>query len=123
VAGPAIALMILSVISITLLGIRMVAQLIAPEFFNSFASQENPQIAAFAQKFGMIVCICAIVMNIFVLVGAMKMKNLQNYTLAIVATILVMLPCNCPCCILGLPIGIWSLIVLLNSDVKAAFPS
>ena len=45
--------------------------MIAPEFFNGLASQQSPQIAAFAQKFGIIVWLCAIVMNVIVLVGAM----------------------------------------------------
>jgi hypothetical protein len=37
-----------------------------------------------------------------------------------VASIFAMLPCN-PCCLLGLPIGIWALVVLSNEDVKDAF--
>jgi hypothetical protein len=36
-------------------------------------------------------------------------------------TILVMIPCLSPCCILGIPIGIWGLIVLMDPNVKAAF--
>ncbi len=55
-----------------------------------------------------------------VLFGALRMKDLRNYNLAIAASILAMLPCN-GCCILGLPIGIWSLVVLCNSDIRASF--
>jgi hypothetical protein len=32
-----------------------------------------------------------------------------------------MIPCISPCCLLGLPIGIWALVVLLKPEVKAAF--
>ena len=33
-----------------------------------------------------------------------------------------MVPCLA-CCLVGLPVGIWSLVVLLNAEVKAAFKS
>ena len=31
-----------------------------------------------------------------------------------------MLPCTC-CCIAGLPVGIWALVILLKPEVKSAF--
>jgi hypothetical protein len=52
----------------------------------------------------------------------MKMKALEQWTMAIVASVVAMIPCSCAC-ILGLPIGIWSLVVLLKPEVKAAFRS
>lgn len=55
-----------------------------------------------------------------VIFGATRMKQLKNYPLAIAASILAMLPCSA-CCILGLPIGIWSLVVLCNRDIRDAF--
>lgn len=55
-----------------------------------------------------------------VVFGAIRMKQLKNYNLAIAASILAMLPCSA-CCILGLPVGIWSLVVLCNRDIHAAF--
>lgn len=57
-----------------------------------------------------------------IVLGALRMKQLRSYGLAITASILAMIPCftSC-CCILGIPIGIWSLIVLFDKDVKAAF--
>jgi phage FluMu protein Com len=55
-----------------------------------------------------------------VIFGAIRMKQLKNYNLAIAASILAMLPCSA-CCILGFPVGIWSLVVLCNRDIRAAF--
>jgi hypothetical protein len=54
--------------------------------------------------------------------GAWRMRHLRSYGLAMTASILAMIPCfsDC-CCLIGLPVGIWSLIVLLDKDVKAAF--
>jgi hypothetical protein len=60
--------------------------------------------------------------NAFILFGAQKMKNLESYALALVAVILMLLPCNC-CCFINVPVGIWGLVTLLDSNVKAAFRS
>lgn len=61
-----------------------------------------------------------ILMCFITLAGAIKMKRLQNHGLAVTACVLALLPCNC-CCILGLPFGIWGLVVLNKPDVKDAF--
>jgi hypothetical protein len=37
------------------------------------------------------------------------------------ASIIAMIPCVSPCCLLGLPIGIWALVVLMKPEVKSAF--
>ncbi len=59
-------------------------------------------------------------LNGFVLFGAIKMLRLRAHGLAMAACIVAMLPCQC-CCILGLPFGIWGLVVLSKPDVKKAF--
>ena len=61
-----------------------------------------------------------ILMCFIALAGAIKMKRLQNHGLALTACVLALLPCNC-CCILGLPFGIWGLVVLNKPEVKEAF--
>ena len=58
--------------------------------------------------------------NVFVLLGAIKMMRLQSYGLAIAACIVAMLPCQC-CCVFGLPFGIWALVVLSKPEVKSQF--
>jgi hypothetical protein len=56
-----------------------------------------------------------------ILYGGLKMKKLESYPLAIAASILAAVPCLSPCCLIGLPIGIWALIVLFKPEVKDAF--
>lgn len=58
-----------------------------------------------------------------IIYGATKMKNLESYSLAMAASILVMLPCLSPCCLLGIPFGIWALVVLNDPQVRSAFRS
>lgn len=62
-----------------------------------------------------------IAMGGLVIFGGLQMKQLRNYPLAIAATIVAMVPCLGPCCCIGLPIGIWGLVVLLDANVKASF--
>jgi hypothetical protein len=37
------------------------------------------------------------------------------------ASILALAPCISPCCLVGLPIGIWALVVLSKPEVKSSF--
>jgi hypothetical protein len=56
-----------------------------------------------------------------ILVGASRMKKLQSHSFGVVAAVIALLPCVSPCCIVGLPIGIWALTTLNNPVVKDAF--
>jgi hypothetical protein len=49
------------------------------------------------------------------------MRKLESFGLCMTASILAMIPCLSPCCILGLPFGIWALVVLNKPEVKSAF--
>jgi hypothetical protein len=62
-------------------------------------------------------------MSILILIGALRMLSLRNYSLAFVASILALVPCITPscCCVLGLPFGIWALVVLNKPEVKSHF--
>ena len=57
----------------------------------------------------------------FIIFAALKMKDLQQWSLAVAASVLAMLPCISPCCVIGLPIGIWCLVILMRPEVKDAF--
>jgi hypothetical protein len=57
-----------------------------------------------------------------ILLGAVRMKNLQSYGLAKTCSIVAMLPCNY-LCVVGLVFGIWSLAVLARPEVREAFSS
>ncbi len=58
--------------------------------------------------------------GIALLGGGIQMKNLSNYKTVLSSCILAMLPCN-PCCLLGIPFGIWGLVAINRWDVKREF--
>ena len=57
----------------------------------------------------------------FIIWAARRMQRLQGWTPAVVASIVAMVPCVSPCCTIGLPVGIWALVVLMKPGVKSAF--
>jgi hypothetical protein len=56
-----------------------------------------------------------------VIYGAMRMQRLESYGLAITSCILSIIPCMTCCCFLGMPFGIWSLVILNRPEVRASF--
>ena len=70
---------------------------------------------------GVILSIVSMVIGLVIFFGAFKMKRLESYGLALTASILAMVPCVSPCCLVGLPIGIWAIVVLSKPEVKGAF--
>ncbi len=60
-----------------------------------------------------------VVVYVFMLFGAWKMMKLETYWMALTTAILMLFPCTF--CWIGLPFGIWALIVLCFQDVRRAF--
>jgi hypothetical protein len=69
---------------------------------------------------GIVAALLSLALYGFVIWGALQMKQLRGWNISMAASIAAMLPCSC-CCIIGLPIGIWALVVLLKPEVKSAF--
>jgi hypothetical protein len=59
--------------------------------------------------------------NVLIIFGAAQMLRCRMWGLALMAAILSMINAGGCCCILGLPFGIWSVVVLSQPDVKQAF--
>ena len=60
---------------------------------------------------------------IVMILGSMKMKNLEGYAMAMAGCIAAICPFTSPCCscIFHIAIGIWGIVVIANQDVKAHF--
>ena len=126
VKGPAIALIITGAIGVAMYCIRGLIMLVTggamyqgqlppnvpPEAIHILQQMQGP--------IGAVVALALAALNGFVLFGAIKMLRLQSRGLATAACIVAMLPCSC-CCILGLPFGIWGLVVLNKPEVKSHF--
>ena len=62
-----------------------------------------------------------LVVSVFVIYAGLQMRKLQGWGLSMAGAILAMIPCISPCCLLGLPIGVWAVLVLIDEEVKRSF--
>jgi len=108
VSGPATGLLITGIIGIFFAALGLIASIlgmgIAP-----FIREEIPERYAdfWEGSMGAASSIVGIVVAAFIIYAALKMKELRQWELSLAASIVAMIPCISPCCILGLPIGIW----------------
>lgn len=142
VSPPAIGLMVVGVINILLsiYGVIMSGLVLAGIFDPNAAQREQfeemaaqgGQEAEMAEMMmnimtvtqgpvGLVTNLIALIVGAIIVFGALKMKNLQSYGLALTSAIVAMIPCLSSCCLVGLPIGIWALVVLLDNNVKQSF--
>ena len=87
------------------------------------AGGDEGAIMMFQGGFGIVQLVFGIIISVVMLMGARKMIKLESYTWAMTTMIIGMIPCISPCCVFGLPIGIWGIVVLKDPVVKGAFSS
>lgn len=98
----------------TLMGLMFLPALLFPGLMGQQLPRDPVEL-----MFTIVFMIFTLALGIVTLFGASKMLQLQSYPLSMAAAIAAMVPWYC--CLLGLPIGIWALIVLRNPDVKREF--
>ena len=59
--------------------------------------------------------------GIYLIYGGQKMKKLESRSACLTAGVLAVLPCLSPCCFIGIPVGIWALVILNQPAVKEQF--
>ena len=125
VQGPAIALIIVAGLGIFLHIASTLARLLGITLLGAAGAgrEDFAWLHMLAGTVGLMIALLGSIVGIVIIVGGVRMKALKSYGLAMTATILAMIPCISPCCLLGLPVGIWSLVVLLDENVKASFRS
>ncbi len=126
VKGPVIGLQVTAITGLVLVALDLVINILALGGMHIGMQQFNdPQmqklLSSLGGGLGLVQNIIGAVVGVIVLLGASKMKKLQNYSFAMTASIVAMLPCISPCCIFGLPFGIWALVVLNKPEVKSQF--
>src|SRR5438094_357839 len=70
--------------------------------------------------FVFVIIVLELGIGVAIVIGALKMMRLQSYGWAMTASVLALLPCS-PANLLGVVVGIWSLVVLNRPHVRAAF--
>jgi hypothetical protein len=121
VDGPAIALIVLGVIGI-LMGVLYVAMGILAGLLaaDGGGGPGAPNAPAQAMLIYGVMGVLFVVYNSVIIAGAVKMKNLKSFGFAMTASIMAIVPCG-SCWIVGLPVGIWALVVLNRPGVRDSF--
>jgi hypothetical protein len=125
VSGPAIGLIVTGVLGILGSLFGLLSNVLGLGLgFAGTDLRGNPEIERFVTllggTFGTVANLATLAISGFIVYGGVKLQRLESHTLCLVAIILAMLPCGCNCC-LGLPVGIWALVVLNRPEVRSQF--
>jgi len=122
VRWPAIGLLLTGALGIVSLLGSLAWSFLAPAEMTQQQMREMPEFMRFLFSPAWLVgsslvdlAVCAIV-----ILGGVQMLRLKSYGLAVASSVLAMIPCFACCCV-GLPAGIWALVVLFKPEVKQAF--
>lgn len=124
VAGPAMGLIIMAVLGLALQILGIILNIVGVSFpprppdLNPEAMRMFHLLSGVA---GLVGGVIGIAVSVFIIYSALKMQKLTSHGLALAGAILAMVPCFSPCCLLGLPIGIWALVVLNKPEVRSQF--
>jgi hypothetical protein len=126
IAGPAIGLLILAILELlgsatSLLGMLVGTGFALPNMSGAPNAEQFDQLFRLLNgPVGIISNVVSLLIGGFLLYGAIKMKNLQNHTLSMIVCVIAMVPCSTCCCI-GIPIGIWGLVMINKPEIKAFY--
>ncbi len=118
VRAPAIGLLVASITGtvISVLSTALILAIVAwaPQEFDDavFPFELIPQLVSL---------VLGVAVGTLGIVGSISMLQLRRRGLAMAGAILMAVPCFSPCCPLGLPFGVWALVVLSDGAVQAAF--
>jgi len=127
VKAPAIALMVTAILNLILIiviwALLLVARSSLEQFFSGMpnAAQMQKMLESANSPLNIAGNVLGLALSVLTLAGASKMRSLRSYEFAVTAAVLAMVPCVTPCCLIGLPFGIWALVVLTRPEVKTQF--
>jgi hypothetical protein len=117
VSAPAIGLIVAGSVSaaFTLLTLLIFALM-------GTAAVSDPEVRDALPGLGVLIgyCVVVLALDALTIFAGWQMRKVQSWGVCVAGSIVAMLPCSA-CCILGLPLGIWALIVLMSDEVKRAF--
>lgn len=122
VRTPAICLIVVGAISIafSILSVIMDIFLLASGMAEELSLRTGNDEVGYAM-FRLTWAVVLLLTSTLVTIGGISMLRMRSYALSYTAAVVASIPCLGPCCILGIPFGIWALVVLHREDVRSAF--
>ena len=113
---PAIVLLVLSIIYLLIVVLSLPIQVV--RFSNVDASTPRG-VSQLTGGIGSLVVWIA--MSLAIIAGSICMLRLKGYSGAMTAAIVSVIPLCSPCFVLGIPFGIWAIVLLRRPDVRNRF--
>ena len=120
VKAPAIAILISNGIGMFIALLTLVLNLFGVVMGTASGVDQGMGLVA-QGAIGVVQSVLGLAIGAAIIVGILKMMKLQSYGFAMTANVLAMIPCLSPCCLFGLPFGIWGIVILCKPEVKEAF--
>lgn len=121
---PAIVLMIVgglnALLQLSTLGLHVLS--IGVGTLQQTADQSQLIANMLSGTIGLITALLGLIASGVILYGAWQMYRFERYGMALTAAILTCIPCFTCCCV-GVPVGVWALVVLSDASVKESFLS
>jgi hypothetical protein len=128
VRGPAIGILVTGILGALMSLLGLVMNLAGmnknqevPPGFPAEYRQMFESYMQFVQQYGSISNVVVLALSVVTILAGVRMMQLRSYGLVMAGVILSMIPCCSGCCCLGIPFGIWALVVLNRPSVKASF--
>ena len=114
--APAIVLLILSSLTLIMLIVSLPGQILRIREIDTSAP------SGLGELLGALIALVGLLLtSVAVIAGSIDMLRLKNHRSARVASIVAIVPICSPCFFLGIPFGIWALVVLGKPGVKQLF--
>lgn len=125
IMAPAIAMMVLGVLGVlgSIMGLVFLMGGVAQPELDDPEIPEGLKTAleALSGPVGMAIQGVLIFVNAIIFLGGLMMSRLKAWVLCLFAAILLALNVGSCLCFAGIPVGIWSIVVLLMDDVRQRF--
>ena len=124
--APGICLMVAAILSLIIMSVIFVLNIIAvassPDAIEPPDIDASERIGFYIGYYGaMFSPLLNVIAQVVIMLGGIAMVRNKNIGLARTGAIVALIPCLSPFCIIGIPFGIWAVIVLFDPTVKAAF--
>jgi len=114
--APAIILLLLSVLTILMVLMSLPSQFIRLRAIGTSTPEGFGTLVGFITGLAL-----WLVITVAIAYGSISMMRLSGYRSACLAAILSLIPLCSPCYLLGIPFGIWALVLLNRPEVKQRF--
>jgi hypothetical protein len=125
VSGPATGLMVVGILCAVAAVLSLLSNMLGMSAGARGGQNLPPQMQQLVEMtsggVGIFLNLIGLAVSGFIIFASTKMRKLESYGLVMAATIISMVPCLSPCCCVGLPVGIWILVVLCKPEVKSSF--